>query len=113
VHSPLWHDCTLYLEDVEGFQHSTFVHYVYDKIGSAQNVNIYFDLTLVRVNVVYHGGPIISVHQMAFYDCKFDFDVPTAPSGRGKDLLAAIVSNSFEDRNLNITVPLPPLATRS
>ena len=113
VHGSQWHDCTLYLDDVEGFEHSTFKRYIHDKVGAAHNVFVAYDLTLVRVIIVYHGGEIIPVSHMIFYDCRFDFDVPSAPFGRGKDLLAAMLSQSFEERNLNITVPLPKPATQS
>lgn len=113
VSGPWWHDCTLYLDDVEGFEHSTFKRYIYDKVGPAHDVLVAYDLTLVRVIVVYHGGEIIPVSHVIFYDCRFDFYVPTTPFGRGKDLLAAMLSQSFEERNLNITVPLPKPATQS
>jgi hypothetical protein len=107
VYVPWWHDCTLYLDDVEGFEHSTFKRYIYEKIGSAHDVLVAYDLTLVRVIVVYHGGKIIPATHMIFYDCRFDFDVPTTPFGRGKDLLVAMLAQSFQERTLNITLPKP------
>ncbi len=100
-----WHDCTLYLDDVQGFNRSTLMTYVFEKIGANKEL-IFFDFTLVRVNIVYRGGPIIPIRRVIFYDCWFGFNVPSAPpSGRGKDLLEAILSKSF-DRNLEINVPI-------
>lgn len=99
-----WHDCTLYLDNLEDFGRSTLAGYISAAVGPNRET-VFIDLTLVRVNVIYRGGPIIPVRKLIFYDCRFGFDVPNAPSGRGKDLLEAILSKDFEDRSLEISIP--------
>lgn len=99
-----WHDCTLRLDDVEGFERSTLMSYLREKVGVNREL-ISIELTLVRVNVVYGGGPVIPVRLLIFYDCRFGFDVPPNPSERGRDLLEAILSKGYEDRELRIKIP--------
>jgi hypothetical protein len=104
LHVSLWHDCTLYLDNLDGFKNSTLTHYMQDKIGSMRET-VYLDLTLVRVNVVYRGGQIIPATRLIFYGCAFHFDVPESPPDRGKDLMQAFLSKDYQDRNLEITIP--------
>jgi hypothetical protein len=101
-----WHDCTLFMDDTDGFNRSNVMGYIREKVGSAANVRVYLDLTLVRVNVVYHGGHIIPARKMVFYSCGFGFDVPDAPEKRGRELLEAILSEGFGESPLEISVPI-------
>jgi hypothetical protein len=99
------HDCTLYLDDVRGFDDSRIVSDVKSRIVSGK-VDTPFFLTLVRVKIVYKGGPIIPVAEILALGCSFDFDVPAAPPPRGKDLLEAILSENLDSSKLDLKIPL-------
>src|SRR5208282_1491575 len=97
---------------MEDFHRSTLANYISSVTGQNREY-VFLDLTLVRVNIVYRGGPLIPVEKLIFYDCRFVFDVPTAPPGRGTELLEAILSKDFEDRNFEIIVPTRSPTTHS
>jgi hypothetical protein len=102
--SDVWHDCTLRIDDVEGFQHSTLQAYVSRIVRPLDWVTIYFDISLVRVDVIYEGGPLIPVSRITFYDCKFNFDVPSRPLGDGQKLVQGLLLTGLENSAPRVTV---------
>jgi hypothetical protein len=94
-----WNDCTLRLDDIEGYENSLAVQL--SKQHNASPVPI--RLALVRVKIVYHGGPIIPIVGMQTFGCEFEFEVPTVPPVRARQLLEAILAE--DSTNPNIAIP--------
>jgi hypothetical protein len=100
------HDCTMYLDDLEDFKNSTLMGYVNKHRDPNFKGSVLIELALVRVHVVYRGGPVIPISAIKCYDCTFDFDVPSAPSQRGRGLLESILSQNPDTPTLDIKVPV-------
>jgi hypothetical protein len=101
----VWSDCTLYLDDLKGFQQSQVVKM------EPQNVPI--ALFLYRVRIVYNGGEVIPIVEMRTANCKLAFDVQSAPSKQGQMLFASLLATDFLKSSFDIRIdpkykaPLP------
>jgi len=96
----IWNDCTLQLDDLNGFDNS----YAVKLIENSPKGRVPIALVLVRVKVIYRGGPLVPIIGMKAYGCEFEFDIPKPPPTRGKSLLEAILSD-FSKPNLDIKIP--------
>jgi hypothetical protein len=93
------HDCTLALDDLNGFNLIPVAMRNRLVPGAAVLMN------LVRVRITYHGGEIIPVNQIMAYDCSFDFSIDKSPTVRGQRLLEAFLSEDLSSPNPQIPLP--------
>lgn len=54
------------------------------------------NLTLVRVHLVYRGGPLIQPDKVVMYGCTFDFDLDKQPPPRGVRLIMALLDQPLQ-----------------
>lgn len=100
----VWTDCTLRLDDLQGFARSYAFVELQDNLMSRGKP---FEVSLLRVKIIYSGGQPIPFTKLTATNCAFEFNLPSTPTAKGQVLVEALLPD-FTRGNLTIRFPPDP-----